>query len=229
MKAIGYARVSTRDQAQNGVSLEVQKFKIQAFCDAKDWELITVLADEGHSAKNLNRPGMQQIINGSRKKQFDIVVILKLDRLTRSVKDLGYLVEDIFNKNGIAFSSLQDNFDTSTANGRMVMNMLATIAQWERDIISERTRDAMEYMKSKFRRVGAIPFGYTIEGDKLSPTPDEMITVEKIVSLRNGGLSYQKISDYLNSNKIPAKQGGKWYPKTVKGVFSYSLSVLDYN
>jgi site-specific DNA recombinase len=73
---------------------------------------------------------------------------------------LGYLVEDVFNRHDVAFSSLQDNFDTSTANGRMVMNILATIAQWERDIISERTRDAMQFMKKGLKLVGAVPFGF---------------------------------------------------------------------
>ena len=89
-----------------------------------------------------------------------MVVILKLDRLTRSVKDLGYLVEDVFQKNEIAFSSLVDNFVTATANVRMVMNILATLAQWERAIISERTRDAMQFMRG-VKMIGAEPYGYT--------------------------------------------------------------------
>jgi site-specific DNA recombinase len=137
MRAIGYARVSTDEQSQQGVSLSHQAEKIKAYCMAKDWELIRVVRDEGYSGKDLTRPGIQEIIKGCRKKEFDVVVTLKLDRLTRSVKDLGYLVEDVFNKHCVAFSSLQDNFDTSTANGRMVMNILATLAQWERDIISD--------------------------------------------------------------------------------------------
>jgi DNA invertase Pin-like site-specific DNA recombinase len=137
--------------------LAAQEVKIRAYCVAKDWDLLHIIRDEGCSAKDLNRPGMQTIIEGAKKQQFDVVVTLKLDRLTRSVKDLGYLVEDVFSHHGVAFSSLQDNFDTSTANGRMVMNILATIAQWERDIISERTRDAMQFMKQGLKLVGAVP------------------------------------------------------------------------
>ena len=129
MRAVGYIRVSTDDQAQTGVSLEAQEHKVRAYCVAKDWELVQVVRDEGHSAKDLNRPGMMEIVKGARAREFDVVVVLKLDRLTRSVKDLGYLVEDVFERNGVAFSSLQDSFDTATANGRLVMNMLATIAQ----------------------------------------------------------------------------------------------------
>ena len=147
MRAIGYARVSTDEQSQQGVPLANKQQKIEAYCTAKDWDLVAVVRDEGYSGKELNRPGVQEIVKACRRKAFDVVVTMKLDRLTRSVKDLGHLVEDVFNRNGVAFSSLQDNFDTSTANGRMVMNILATLAQWERDIISERTRDAMQFMR----------------------------------------------------------------------------------
>lgn len=218
MRAIGYARVSTDEQSQQGVSLSNQTQKIQAYCVAKDWEITAVIRDEGCSGKDLNRPGIQEIIKGSRKREFDVVVTMKLDRLTRSVKDLGYLVEDVFNKHGIAFSSLQDNFDTSTANGRMVMNVLATLAQWERDIISERTRDAMQFMRDSLRLVGAVPFGFNLSGKQLTPNPDEMRTVRRLITMRGEGDSFQKIAGRLNTDAIPSKNGGKWHPKTVMGV-----------
>lgn len=145
LRAVGYLRVSTEEQVLNGVSLDAQEEKIKAYCVAKDLQLIRIIRDEGCSAKNLQRPGMQEIIAGCKKSEFDAIIIIKLDRLTRSVKDLAYLVEDVFEKNGVAFTSIQDNFDTSTANGRMLMNILGTLAQWERDIISERTKDALKY------------------------------------------------------------------------------------
>jgi site-specific DNA recombinase len=196
MRAIGYVRVSTEEQSLQGVSLSNQAQKIQAYCMAKDWELAAVIRDEGCSGKDLNRPGIQEILKGCRKRAFDVVVTMKLDRLTRSVKDLGYLVEDVFNKHGVAFSSLQDNFDTSTANGRMVMNILATLAQWERDIISERT-----------------------------PNQDEMGTIQRLVEMKGQGTSYQRIAGQLNADAIPAKHGGRWHPKTVMGVLRYIQSL----
>jgi len=225
MRAIGYVRVSTEDQAQTGVSLDAQEEKIRAYCIAKGWELIAVVRDPGHSAKDLNRPGIQSILTGCRKREFDVVVILKLDRLTRSVKDLGYLVEDVFKKHGVAFSSIQDNFDTCTANGRMVMNILATIAQWERDIISERTREAMQFMKNSLRLVGAVPFGFDLVEGELAPNPDEMGVVKDVAEMKQGGLSYQKIAAYLNKRHVPSKNGSKWYPKTVMGVLRHICSL----
>ena len=105
MKAIGYVRVSTEEQALTGVSLDAQEEKIRAYCVAKGWDLFGVIRDEGYSAKDLNRPGIQEIIMGCKKRDFEVVVIMKLDRLTRSVKDLGYLVEDVFQKNDVACMS----------------------------------------------------------------------------------------------------------------------------
>jgi DNA invertase Pin-like site-specific DNA recombinase len=221
MRAIGYTRVSTEDQAQSGVSLQAQEEKIRAYCTAKGWELVTVVQDAGYSAKDLNRPGMQEVIRGCKGKEFDVVVILKLDRLTRSVNDLGYLVEDVFNRHAVAFSSIQDNFDTCTANGRMVMNILATLAQWERDVISERTREAMQFMKRGLKRVGAVPIGFDLEKEQLVPNRGEMGTARAMMRLRSKGASYQKIAEHLNRGKVAAKNGGKWHPKTVMGVVTH--------
>lgn len=108
MRATGYARVSTEEQPPQGVSVPNRVQKIQADCLAKDWEWTAVIRDEGGSGKDLNRPGIQEIMKGCRKRSFDVVGTMKLERLTRSVKDLVYLVEDVSNKHGVAFSSLQD-------------------------------------------------------------------------------------------------------------------------
>jgi site-specific DNA recombinase len=123
LRAVGYLRVSTEEQVLNGVSLDAQEEKIKAYCIAKDLQLIRIIRDEGCSAKNPQRPGIQEIIANCKRSKFDAVIIIKLDRLTRSVKDLAYLVEDVFEKNHVAFTSIQDNFDTSTANGRMLKHI----------------------------------------------------------------------------------------------------------
>ena len=91
-------------------------------------------------------------------------------------------------------------------------------AQWERDIISERTRDALQFMKKDMKLVGAVPFGYNCNNGLLSPNPDEAVIVEKMIALRKRGKSYQKIAAHLNAKEIPSKNGGKWHPKTVMGV-----------
>jgi hypothetical protein len=118
----------------------------------------------------------------------------------------------------VAFSSIQDNFDTCTANGRMVMNILATLAQWERDVISERTREAMQFMKRGMKRVGAVPFGFDLVEGRLVPNEEEMGAARVIMGMRKEGMSYHRIADELNTSGVAAKGGGRWYPKTVRGV-----------
>ena len=218
LKAIGYVRVSTEDQSTNGVSLDAQEEKIRAYCIAKEWQLIRIIRDEGFSAKNLNRPGAQEIIAGCNRRDFDILVIFKLDRLTRSVKDLCFLVEDIFQKSGIAFASIQDGFDSATANGRLLMNILGTLSQWERDIISERTKDSMQYMKRNLRLIGAVPYGFNLLNGELHPNHEELKVVQLMVTMRQKGKSYWTISAALNAKETPTKNAGTWSPKVVRGI-----------
>jgi DNA invertase Pin-like site-specific DNA recombinase len=220
MKALAYVRVSTDEQVREGISLENQESRIRAFCQAKDWELMEVLTDEGYSASSLDRPGMQEIIHRCQKQEVDVVVIYKLDRLTRSVRDLGYLVQDVFGKYGVAFSSIQDNFDTTTANGKLILNILGSVAQWERDIVVERTRDVMAHKRLSLKLIGAIPMGFDLDedGETLLPNEEELEAVRQMMLLREAGYSFRAIADELNGDGIPAKQGGQWYAKTARSV-----------
>ena len=220
MRAIAYVRVSTEEQAREGISLDNQESRIRAFCQAKDWELAEVLVDEGYSGSSLDRPRMQELIGLCQRRQVDVVVIYKLDRLTRSVRDLGYLVQDVFGKYGVAFSSIQDNFDTTTANGKLILNILGSVAQWERDIVVERTRDVMAHKRLSLKLIGAIPVGFDLaeDGESLVPNEQELEVVRQMMLLREEGRSFQAITDRLNGEGIPSKQGSRWYPKTVRSV-----------
>ena len=222
MKAVGYTRVSTSEQAQDGVSLANQRKRIKAFCVAKDWELQAVYEDAGRSGKDLKRAGIQQLITGVKDSKFDIVVIYKLDRLTRSVKDLGYLIE-LFDKHGIAFSSVSDNFDTTTANGRLVLNILGSVAQWERDIIVERTREALKYKKELGDYLGTVPLGFAIVDGELQEKDDELAIVKKLKKLRTGGYSLGKIAETLNGEGIPTKRDRKWHKSTIRYILNNAL------
>ncbi len=122
-KAIGYTRVSTRDQADSGASLASQRTKIEAYAVLHELELVDVIEDAGHSAKSLDRPGMTKLLALIRGRKVGVVVIAKLDRITRSVRDLGDLVE-LFQRSGVEFASVADHIDTSTASGRIVMNVM---------------------------------------------------------------------------------------------------------
>jgi site-specific DNA recombinase len=132
-----YARVSTEDQAREGVSLEAQVARLKAYAEAmRLGEEVRAVIDQGVSAKSLDRPALAELLVDCKAKRVSTVVCLKLDRLTRSVRDLSDLL-DLFEKNGVALCSLSESLDTSTASGRLMLNLLASVSQWEREAIAE--------------------------------------------------------------------------------------------
>lgn len=228
MKAIGYCRVSTDEQVSNGVSLDTQEEKIRAYCKAKDWQLISVIRDEGISAKNLNRPGLQSILSRVTKRNgkrgFDGLIAVKLDRLTRSVGDLAHL-NKLFEVNKLALISIQEAVDTSTASGRLFHNIIACLSEWERGVISERTRDALRHKRSIGQLAGEVPYGYELakDGRTLEPIPGEQAILKQIRKLRGDSKSYRGIARKLNEMNICTKKGCQWYAETVRSVLQHSI------
>lgn len=221
-KAIGYVRVSTADQAESGLSLTHQENKIRAYADALDIELTGIAVDAGYSAKSLNRPAMQEVISKVKSGAVDTVIILKLDRLTRSVKDLGAVVE-LFEKTGAALISVQDSINTATAAGRLVLNVLGSVAQWEREAVGERTKAALSVKKSAGQRVGEIPFGYALadDGIALKPVAAELEAINLMKELRANGASFAKIAAELEARGINTKKGkAKWQPMTISNILA---------
>src|SRR6266849_3042786 len=160
-KAVGYIRVSTDKQAEHGVSLDAQQAKFAAYAALYDLTLVEVIVDAGVSAKTLDRPGLQRALGMLRKGEAHALLVAKLDRLTRSVKDLGTLVENYFSSDTITLLSVADNIDTRTAAGRLVLNVLASVSQWEREAIAERTTEALSHKRSKGEKLGGdVPYGY---------------------------------------------------------------------
>lgn len=224
MRAVGYIRVSTEEQAKEGISLGNQAESIRSFCKAKGWDLLALISDEGKTGKDLRREGVQNLIAKAKAKEFDILVIYKLDRLTRCVRDLGYLVQDVFEKHGVAFSSIQDSFDTSNASGKLILNVLGSIAQWERETIAERTRDGLRYKKSRLEKYGPVPFGFKLDGKNLVVEPEESQIVARIQDLRqNFHYSYREIADNLNGEGIKTRAGRNWFPSSIRVIANNSI------
>ena len=209
-KAIGYVRVSTDKQADRGVSLEAQVEKIRAMATVHDVELLDVLVDAGESAKDLDRPGMVRILEMVQSRAVGMVIVAKLDRLTRSVKDLAVLLEQ-FQRRGVSLVSVAESLDTGSASGRLVLNIMVSVSQWEREAIGERTRDAMRHKKAKLEFVGNAPYGYRQAPDKrhVEPEPGEQAILERIHRLRKTGKSLRN-ADQLNRLKIRTRQGSPW-------------------
>ena len=193
-RAIAYVRVSTDKQADHGISLEAQEAKIRAYASVYDLDLVDVVVDAGASAKTLDRPGLSRVLSAVKRGEVDAVVVLKLDRLTRSVADLGTLVDRYFQRCGLL--SVSEQIDTRTAGGRLVLNVLASVAQWEREAIGERTSVAMKHKAAKGERVGAVPYGFTLADDGVSlvEVEAEQAVIVEARNLRAAGLSLRAVA-----------------------------------
>jgi len=211
MKAIRYVRVSTEKQADFGVSLEAQSEKVRAMAVVQGAELVDVIVDAGESAKSLNRPGMARLLSLVDSGAVDAVIIAKLDRLTRSVKDLAELLER-FNKRGVALVAVAESLDTATAAGRLLLNIMTAVSQWEREAIGERTRDAMSHKRANGERVGTVPFGYRTAADGLHLEADaaEQGILSRIRELRAAGQTTRRIADELNRQGFTTRRGTAW-------------------
>ena len=228
-RVVGYVRVSTVQQAETGVSLDAQTARLKAYCVALNLELVGIQSDDGFSAKSLDRPGLQRALASLKNGQADALLVTKLDRLTRSVKDLGLLIDTYFASNDSSLLSLGDNIDTRSASGRLILNVLMSVAQWEREATSERTREALKQVKIEGGRIGPAPLGQQRSGHldengrlALSIDTTETETVARILGLDETGSSLREIVEVLNTEGRKTKRGGKWAAETVRRVIARS-------
>mgnify|MGYP001565920212 FL=1 len=147
LKAYGYCRVSTEEQAREGISLDAQEEKIHQYANLKDLELLEVIRDEGASGKDLERPGLQRLLHLIEDEQAEALIVYKLDRLTRNTSDLLQLVEEIFKDGNTRFFSITEDIDTNSAMGKFFLTIMGAMAQMERELVSERTKAALLYKK----------------------------------------------------------------------------------
>jgi site-specific DNA recombinase len=196
-------RVSTEDQAREGVSLVAQQAKIEAYATVKDWLLREVLRDEV-TAKHLKRPGLERLLALVDAGQVDVVIVYKLDRLTRSVADLDKLMK-LFERRHVALVSLQESLDATTATGRLTMNLLASVSQWEREVIGECTRDAMQHLKAQGRVY-------------CRPVFADAATFAWMQTERAAGRSYERIAELLNAAGTATTRGGRWQGNTIRRI-----------
>ena len=205
--AIAYLRVSTQGQVDDGVSLDAQRAKIEAWCTLNDYTLTAVHVDAGISGKSaLNRPGLQDALNDCRKGS--ALIVYSLSRLARSTKDTIEISERL-SKVGADLVSLSEKIDTTSASGKMIFRLLAVLNEFERDQIAERTCTAMQFKKAQGERVGAIPYGYALDanGVDLLPEPVEQEVIRQAKELQVGGLSLRKIAAELKRRGFNARNG----------------------
>lgn len=205
LPAIGYLRVSTDEQADSGLGLEAQRAAIQLEADRRGWT-IEFVEDAGFTGRNMRRPALNDVLTRLDNCQSQTALIVaKLDRLSRSMQDFASIMARS-KKNGWSLVCLDLGVDTSTAQGRMVANIFATFAEFESELIGERTRAALAEKKKQGVKLGR----------PRTVTPE---TTASILKLRNeDDLSYREIAELLDFNGIPTAHGGRWHPETVRKI-----------
>ncbi len=204
---IGYIRVSSVEQAQGGHSLDAQRAKLEQYASLYDLNLVEVIVDAGVSAKSLDRPGLLAVLAGLNEGRAEGVLITKLDRISRNVKDMAALIEGYFSGR-FSLLSVGDQIDTSTAGGRLVINVLMSVATWEREAIGERTSAALRHKIANGEHVGAPKLGSKVENGKLVANEAEAIILVRIRELRAEGHTLRTIAEVLGAEGFKTKRGG---------------------
>ncbi|HQR65842.1 MAG TPA: recombinase family protein [Thermoanaerobaculia bacterium] len=225
-QVIGYTRVSTATQAVQGISLEAQRSRIRAWCELTGVTLVAIHCDSGISGSRAsNRPALQKALTDACRVH-GVLVVFSLSRLARSTKD-AILIAERLEKGGADLVSLSENIDTTSAAGKMVFRLLAVMAEFEKDLISERTTAALAHLRNTGRRFsGETPYGYLLKGDRLVPVRREQETVTLVRRMRSRGMSLRAIARALVTRKIRTKAGGAvWSPKVLSALLRRSSDV----
>ena len=228
--AIGYIRVSTARQADDGIGLETQEGKIKAWSVLSGVKLVETHVDKGISGKRAdNRPALNAALDSACEKKA-ILVVYSLSRLARSTRDAMNISERL-DKAGADLVSLSENIDTTSAAGKMIFRMLSVLAEFERDQISERTKAALQYMKSTGMRVGSIPYGYDagVSDDlPMIENQTEQRVIRSILEWREAGATLRGIISRLKSDGVRTKKGRNWSPKVVSSIIrAYKVLPTD--
>jgi len=225
-RTVAYLRVSTAGQADHGVSLAAQRAKVEAYAGLYDLDLVEVIEDVA-SAKTLRRAGLGRALDLLTSGQAEALLVVKLDRLTRSVRDLGDLVEEYFADGSHALVSVGEQVDTRSAAGRLVLNVLMSVAQWEREAIGERTAAALQHKKANGEKTGgACPYGWKLAADgvHLEPCTAEQEIICSALTLRDAGLSLRKVGAELEAKGTLPRTGKRWHAETVKALLNAEVA-----
>lgn len=208
-KAIGYVRVSTDEQADHGISLEMQAAKVRAYAELNDLDLLDVIQDAGISGKSIKgRPGIQAVLDMVRARKVSAVITYSLSRLARNTIE-ALEIAKLMDKAGVALHSISEKLDTQSALGRFFFTLTASLAEMERRLISERTTAALSQKRARGGRVSRhAPYGFTFDtSGNLRVDDTEQHTIAKVHELRSQGYSIRGIVEYLGENGYCNRSG----------------------
>jgi len=234
MKVLGYIRVSSNKQVNEGSSLLNQKNMIEDYCLRNQYELLDILNDEGISGLKRDRNGLNDLMGKIKKDKVEMVVVYSLSRLGRRMKDVIEII-DYMNTNNVRFISLKENFDNNGIMGKLLLNIMGSVNEFEVGIMGERIRDVKRYKKSNKEVFGGrLLYGVNEVEGKLIENNIELEVINLMSELREIGFSYQRVADYLNGENIKAKFDGIWYGSSVRmvllnGVYNEMFEYVEHN
>jgi site-specific DNA recombinase len=222
LRAALYARVSTEDQAKEGFSIAAQLKRLESYCKARGWEPTDRYIDDGYSGRDVNRPAYQRMM--VQRDLWDVLVVLKMDRIHRNSKNFTLMMDDL-REWGKEFNSMQESFDTTTAMGRFVMDIIQRIAQLESEQIGERVKFGMtQKARSGTGYLGSgHPYGYTYKNGGLVVVEEEANITKDIFQRYLDGMSLREIADALNDLAVPSKKGKEWSKQVISKMLKNPL------
>lgn len=225
MRVALYPRVSGHEQEDN-YSIPEQIDRMKKYCESKDWMVYKIYTDSVQSGADMDRPGLQSMIKDIEDGKIDMVLVHKLDRLSRSQKDTLYLMEDVFDKHNVGFTSMTENFDTSTPHGRFVLGILAVFAQLERDKITERTTIGKKARAAEGKWHGSkwVPIGYNYEDGLLQVNEYEKMQILEIADLFLQRTPVRTIATMMTEKGYKHKYG-EWEAKTIRRVLQNPVNL----
>lgn len=216
-----YARVSTEEQAREGQSIENQIDRLTAYAKFQGWQNVQVFADYGESAKSMDRPEMQRLLKLIKRNKVAVVATMAVDRLSRDLLDMLQFIE-LCEEHGTAYVCAALNFDTGTPIGRMVLQILAAFAEFERSMIATRVKSNMMDIAQKQKRYMAIPpYGYEFDEHKnLVVVPEEAEWIRAMADRFIAGHGYRGVARWLNELGVKTRKGNQWYSSTVRQILT---------
>lgn len=229
MKAIGYIRVSTEEQAREGISLDNQVERIKSYCGYKGYDLIETIRDEGISGgKNREREGFVKLLERLEQNDFDAVILYSLERISRDMLTL-LCLEKLFNEYNVELHTVEGEIDTSTPDGFMGFAMRAFLGEMERRQVKYRTKRAMEHKKQKGGVVGQIPYGFRRDGDSLAFEEKEQELIRLVNRLYQGSKSLTFIVKKLTQLGYKTRQEKNFNSQQVKRIIKDYRPVYSHN
>ena len=216
MSIYGYIRLNSHRPTPKNLELREQARVIRTWSKENGLDVRKIFRDTESSSASLELPNLKKLISLIEQGKVSVLVVARLDRFTRTIR-LHQQLLNLFAEHKLRFISLAEGLDSKTKSGKKVLEAIAIMALWDAKLIPDRTRDMIVRKRELGERVGHAPFGYTYQKKRLTPLTKELSIAEIIREKRElENFSYHKIAKFLNSQRLPAKRGGRWYAETIK-------------